>query len=100
MEVFGHALVDQLDPWSLGLKLVRVAGTDEWSFRDTNHMMGGARFGASAAEGVVDQRSALHDAPDVLVLGASSFPTGGVANPTMTAAAFALRAARDAWEAR
>jgi hypothetical protein len=33
-----------------------------------------------------------HEHPNLLVVGASVFPTSGTANPTLTAAALALRA--------
>ncbi|TFV62790.1 UNVERIFIED_ORG: GMC family oxidoreductase [Bacillus sp. AZ43] len=90
-DTFGSDFVGSLDLDELGLEPVAVAA--EPAFRDTFHMMGGTRISANVADGVVDAGLAVHGAPNVLVVGASVFPTGGVANPTMTAAALALRAA-------
>ena len=90
-QAFGASFLDSLDLDALGLEL--VAHPTDPGFRDTFHMMGGTRISSAQADGVVAPDLTLHGASHVLVAGASVFPTGGVANPTMTAAALALRAA-------
>lgn len=87
---FGKSLFDSLDLDALGVRLADHVETPQW--QDTIHMMGGARISTSEQDGVVNSDLALHGHPNILVLGASAFPTGGVANPTMTSAALALRA--------
>ncbi|RBY84506.1 hypothetical protein DQ241_17655 [Blastococcus sp. TF02A-30] len=87
---FGASFLDSLDLDELGLDLVARPADPE--FRDTYHMMGGTRMAALEDEGVVTEDLTVHGAPNILVTGASVFPSGGVANPTMTAAALALRA--------
>lgn len=57
------------------------------------HIMGTARMGDDAATSVVDKDLRAHDHPNLFIVGASAFPTGGTANPTLTIAALALRAA-------
>ncbi len=45
------------------------------------------------AGGVVDGDLRVHGAENLYVVGPSVFPTGGCANPTLTAVALALRLA-------
>ncbi|MFG1927764.1 GMC oxidoreductase [Cryptosporangium sp. NPDC048952] len=87
----GSALLESLDLASLGL--TNAAVESDPHLGDTYHMMGGTRISQRIADGVVDNRQRIHGLANVMVAGASVFPTGGVANPTMTAAALALRAA-------
>ena len=60
---------------------------------DSFHMMGGTRMAKSPDEGVVDTDSRVFGTENVYVAGASVFPTGGMANPTLTLIALALRLA-------
>jgi choline dehydrogenase-like flavoprotein len=46
-----------------------------------------------ASDGVVDTDSRVFDTTNVYVAGASIFPTGGMANPTLTILALTLRLA-------
>ncbi|MGY1886092.1 FAD-dependent oxidoreductase [Blastococcus sp. SYSU DS0753] len=94
---FGQDVLGSLDVAQLGLEQA-PSPDDAHQLTDTYHMMGGARFGSDVSEGVVDADSVLFGAKNVIVAGASAFPTGGVANPTMTAAALALRAVDRAQE--
>ncbi|MCE7990290.1 MAG: GMC family oxidoreductase [Caldilinea sp. CFX5] len=57
------------------------------------HVMGTYRMGSDPQTSVVtaDQRS--HDHPNLFMVGSGVFPTVGTANPTLTLAALALRAA-------
>ncbi len=57
------------------------------------HIMGTARMGDDAATSVVDKDLRAHAHRNLFLVGAAVFPTGGTANPTLTIAALALRAA-------
>lgn len=57
------------------------------------HIMGTARMGSDPETSVVDQFQRLHQHQNVFVLGGSSFPTGPVANPSLTISALSLRSA-------
>lgn len=58
---------------------------------DYYHQMGGARIGASAAEGVVDANLRVHGTRNLYVAGAAVFPSSGFGNPTYTAMALGVR---------
>jgi hypothetical protein len=62
-------------------------------FHDSSHHMGGARMASSAADGVVDADLAVFGMPGLSVAGAAVFPSGGFANPTLSAMALGLRLA-------
>ncbi len=55
--------------------------------------MGTTRMHRDPARGVVDGAGRVHGVPNLWVSGASTFPTGGYANPTLTIVALALRLA-------
>jgi len=57
---------------------------------DTKHLMGATRMSGDIDTGVVDRHGLVHGLDNLWVVGASVFPTGGVANPTVTASALAL----------
>lgn len=57
------------------------------------HIQGTTVMGTDPATSVVDQDGLHYQWRDVRVLGASTFPTGSPANPTLTLSAHALRAA-------
>jgi choline dehydrogenase-like flavoprotein len=57
------------------------------------HHMGTTRMHADARQGVVDSNCRVHDLANLYVAGSSVFPTGGVANPTLTLVALAIRLA-------
>ncbi|PAJ81600.1 GMC family oxidoreductase [Burkholderia ubonensis] len=59
----------------------------------SGHIMGTTIMGADAKTSVVDADCRSHDHPNLFILGSSVFPTGSTANPTLTVAALALRAA-------
>jgi choline dehydrogenase-like flavoprotein len=64
------------------------------------HIMGTTRMGTGAHDSVVDQYGAVHGHAGLYIAGCSVFPTGGTSNPTLTAAALALRLAshfEDRW---
>ena len=66
---------------------------DPKGFSGAGHIMGTCRMGDTATTSVVDASSRCHDHPNLYVVGATTFPTSGTANPTLTAAALALRTA-------
>lgn len=55
------------------------------------HHMGTTRMAETPARGVVDGHGRVHGIANLHVVGGSTFPTGGWANPTLTIAALALR---------
>jgi choline dehydrogenase-like flavoprotein len=66
---------------------------DPLHYSGAGHIMGTCRMGFDAADSVVDPGCRSHDHPNLYIAGASTFPTCGTANPTITIAALALRAA-------
>ncbi len=57
------------------------------------HHMGTTRMTADPKTGVVDKNCRVHDVHNLFIAGSSVFPTGGIANPTLTIVALALRLA-------
>lgn len=84
---FRDDLLKHLDTSDSGLKLIKSYELDVSSFTDTFHMMGGTRRDTAEREGVVSGSGLVHDNPGLYVCGASTFVTGGIANPTLTALA-------------
>jgi len=80
------ALTDDDDPFAEGREWGALRG-------DSFHMMGGTRMALDASNGVVDRDARVFGTENVYVAGASVFPTGGMANPTLTLLALALRLA-------
>lgn len=82
--------VGTLDPWSdpftSGVEWGELKG-------DSLHMMGGTRMAVRETDGVVDTDCRVFGTENVYLAGASTFPTGGMANPTLTLIALALRLA-------
>jgi choline dehydrogenase-like flavoprotein len=84
----------------LGLGIVRLA---DWlededpaalsQFRAAWHHLGTTRMHDDPKQGVVDSDCALHGVARLFVCGGSVFPAGGVANPTLTMTALAIRLA-------
>ncbi len=60
-------------------------------FNSSAHHLGTTRMSASPEEGVVDGDCKVHGIDNLYVSGSSIFTTGGNANPTLTAVAFAIR---------
>jgi choline dehydrogenase-like flavoprotein len=63
------------------------------NYSGAGHIMGTCRMGFDAKTAVVDADCRSFDHPNLFVVGAGTFPTCGTANPTLTVAALALRAA-------
>ncbi len=57
----------------------------------SRHHNGTTRMNESPARGVVDPNCRLHNVSNLYVAGSSVFPTGGIANPTLTLVALAMR---------
>lgn len=57
------------------------------------HHMGTTRMHENPRQGVVDPDCRVHGLANLFVTGSSVFPTGGVANPTLTIVALAVRLA-------
>ena len=96
--LFCEALTAQFEREGLGdIRLdERIVARDPaflLSCHDSNHQMGGCRMAVSADEGVVDRDARVFGVDNLYIAGASIFPTGSFANPTLTAIAFALRLA-------
>jgi gluconate 2-dehydrogenase alpha chain len=78
---------------------LRAAGASEtWSadgmFIEARHAYGGTRMGDDPETSVVDRFGFSHEAPNLGVIGASTFPTTGGANPTLTLQALTWRTAQ------
>jgi choline dehydrogenase-like flavoprotein len=65
----------------------------ETTYFGAGHIMGTCRMGTDARTSVVDPTGRAHEHPNLYLAGAALFPTIGTANPTLTAAALALRTA-------
>lgn len=60
---------------------------------DSSHHLGGTRMGTDPKESVVDKNLKVHTVDNLYVLGGSVFPSCGLANPTYTIIALAVRLA-------
>ena len=65
----------------------------ENAYSGAGHIMGTTRMGNDPTSSVVDAECRAHEHPNLFVVTSGNFPTGGTANPTLTVAALALRAA-------
>ena len=77
---FWGADVDAVDP-------------DDFTIGVGNHHMCTTRMAATAADGVVDADCRVHDVDNLWIAGSSVFATGGVATPTFTIVALAIKLA-------
>ena len=59
--------------------------------RTSRHHIGTTRMHANPRFGVVDTQCRVHGVANLYVAGSSVFPTGGIANPTLTILALAIR---------
>ena len=86
-------LADELARAGVGHLEVPPAGDPPELTSPSSHQMGTTRMHRDPARGVVDGAGRVHGVPNLWVSGASTFPTGGYANPTLTIVALALRLA-------
>ncbi len=56
-----------------------------------HHPLGTTRMSTDPKQGVVDGDGRMHTVANVSIVGSSTFPTGGSANPTLTLVALAIR---------
>ena len=57
------------------------------------HHMGTTRMDKSPRQGVVDENCLVHEITNLYIASSSVFPTSGMANPTLTIIALAIRLA-------
>ena len=62
-------------------------------FQGAGHIIGTTRMGDDPGQSVVDRNLRSHQHRNLFMVGAGAFPTASTANPTLTIAALALRAA-------
>jgi choline dehydrogenase-like flavoprotein len=76
-----------------GLRVMQAGGAVEaWTGNiGPMHNMGGTMMGRDTASSVTNSYGQCHDVPNLLIAGASLFPTGGAVNPTFTIHALAAR---------
>jgi len=79
----------------LGKNIYKAAGSREyWSAPPVfAHLAGGTLMGKEAATSVTDSYGRCHDVPNMVIAGASLFPSAGAVNPTYTIHALSLRTA-------
>ena len=63
------------------------------TYQGAGHILGTTRMGDDPRRSVVDRDLRCHDHPNLFLVGGGAFPTASTANPTLTIAALALRAA-------
>jgi choline dehydrogenase-like flavoprotein len=83
-QVFGEANVGRVC-WPVARERLLA------NFSPSRHHMGATRMSVDPEHGVVDPHGRLHEARNFYVAGCSVFPTSGIANPTLTLIALALR---------
>ena len=97
----GHAFLRaRLHEWLTAADADLTWGPDTIAL-DGRHSYGGTRMGEDPANSVVDRWGFAHDAPNLGLLGSSTFPASGGHNPTLTVQALAWRTAQhllDEWE--
>jgi choline dehydrogenase-like flavoprotein len=88
------AILDKGVPAGLRPKNALESGSVYGSgVRIANHILGGARFGRTREEGVLDPNCRVWDFDNLYVTDGSFMPTSGGANPTLTIQANAFRVA-------
>lgn len=74
--------------------------TDPSKYGGSGHILGTCRMASVAEQGVVDASCRSFEYPGLFIVGGAVFPTVGTANPSLTVAALALRAADEIARAR
>jgi choline dehydrogenase-like flavoprotein len=89
-----HKLIfDKLNVTTYHLFTFKDDVLDGPGYFGAGHIMGTTRMGATGRDRVVDEHCKSIDHQNLYIVGSSVFVTGAVANPTLTIAALALRAA-------
>ena len=78
------------------LNASEIQHSDE--FQGAGHIIGTTRMGEDPRQSVVDRNLRSHGNDNLFLVGAGVFPTASTANPTLTIAALALRAANEVTE--
>ncbi len=87
-----HKLIEASE--KVAVEILEAAGAQETiTIQRYAHLVGGARMGRSAAEGVVDGNLRSFAVPNLYITDGSVLPTQGSANPALTIMALAARAA-------
>jgi choline dehydrogenase-like flavoprotein len=84
---------DADDPTGGGLSEGGIYQADKAVARMANHILGGARFGTSPKDSVLDLNNRAWEFDNLFVTDGSFMPTSGGSNPTLTIQANALRVA-------
>jgi choline dehydrogenase-like flavoprotein len=93
---FRSALFNGLAEMGPKIRLVKHdLDAEGWpvSIVSSKHHMGTTRMSQDVKMGVVDENCCVHGIHNLYVASSSTFPTSGMANPTLTIAALALRIA-------
>jgi choline dehydrogenase-like flavoprotein len=92
LEAGVNALAQVLGETNTG-RLCWPVPRNEWlvDFSPSRHHMGATRMSVDPCEGVVDAQCRVHGVDNLYVAGCSVFPTSGIANPTLTLIALAMR---------
>lgn len=78
----------------LGVVLGSIQHKTPQEFAGAGHILGTVRMGTDEKDSVVNGNMMCHNHRNLMVLGSSTFPTEGTANPTFTIAALVLRASQ------
>lgn len=80
-----------------GVEIFKAAGAKEaWHGpQGAQHLMGGSIMGKAVKSSVTDENAQTHDISNLVIAGASSFPTSSCVNSTFTIHAVALKSARN-----
>ena len=95
-------LTEKLKNWLREAGAAEVWGSDR-QLVEGRHVYGGTRMGDDPDTSVVDTYGFCHEVPNLGIIGASTFPTAGGHNPTLTVQALAWRTAQrlvDDWGTR
>jgi len=93
---FRKTLFDRLAQLGIPIRPINHELDDEgWpvSITPSKHHMGTTRMHKDPQKGVVDEHCCVHGVHNLYIASSSTFPTSGMANPTLTIAALALRIA-------
>ena len=82
-----------LEKTEIGKLVSDVSALSDAQYTDASHHMGGTRMSTDPNTGVVDEHLKVHGVDNLYVVGSSTFPTGGAANPTWSIVALSLRLA-------
>ena len=87
-------IADELGRAGIGVVRSQLSDLDQFpTVAGGHHHMGTARMHEDPTRGVVDADGRVHGMSNLYVAGSAVFPTSGVANPTLTIVALALRLA-------